>query len=495
MTNTAAERGYWGGRPFSAPRLIQAGMGVRISGAKLANVTARLGAVGVVSSVGLRHIVGEEVRRGDPEAIAIAQTFPLPRYVEDLMAFAPGGRMHKTPLPMDCPNPAKAELPRRLSAICAYIEVMRAKQGHRGMVGINVMWKCALTVLPSLYGAMLAGVDALLCGAGVPMDLPDIVARMEHGEDMDYVPLHGTETSARLKISDDQSMDLITRHRRPMLIPILSNYAFPKRIVDIWERQYGLAPDAFVLENHRAGGHNAPPRNRKEFGEADELTGYFYKVRDLGIPVYVAGSGSTHEEMEAWINEGAYGLQVGSRFALCTDSGMSPDLREQVVDYNRELMTDVRTANRLSSTGYPFKYVPLAGTLSDRDVYEKRKRICDHGYLQHSLFTPQEDGTVKETYICPAMPEAQFAKLGGKVEDTPGIMCLCNALLATAGLAKPGEPPLVTLGESGKNITEILTARQVMEDILSPEYVAAMEERLVEPTAVSPLRPVCLATK
>ena len=106
------------------PRLIQAGMGVRISSAKLANTTSRLGAIGVVSSVGLRHIIVEEVRAGNLEAIEIARTFPVRQYVDDLLAFAPGGQKNRKAISMDHPDPTKSELPKRLSAIAAYIEVV-----------------------------------------------------------------------------------------------------------------------------------------------------------------------------------------------------------------------------------------------------------------------------------------------------------------------------------------------------------------------------------
>src|ERR1051326_5770378 len=104
------------------PRLIQAGMGAHISSARLANATSRLGALGVVSGIGLRDIVAEEIRAGDPVALELANSFPLPRYVEELMAYAPGGPRHRKPAPMDVPDPRRAALPRRLSAICAYVE-------------------------------------------------------------------------------------------------------------------------------------------------------------------------------------------------------------------------------------------------------------------------------------------------------------------------------------------------------------------------------------
>lgn len=471
-----------------APRLIQAGMGVRISSAYLARSTARLGALGVISSVGLRHIVAEEIRAGDQEAIEIARTFPIKRYVDELLEFAPGGPKHGCAVPMDHPNPTKGELPKRLSAICAYVEVMRAKLGHRGVVGINVMWKCSLTVLPSIYGAMLAGIDYLLCGAGVPMELPEIVRRIRAGEDMEYLPLHGTDTNVRFNISEDASTAHVSRFAAPKLIPILSNFAFPKRILDIWSREHNTRPDAFVLENHRAGGHNAPPRNKVSFSEPDEITSYFRKVVDLGVPVYIAGSGSSHDDLLGWMDAGAYGLQVGSRFALCDESGMRRDLKDAVIAHNASEDGAVLTSNRLSSTGYPFKFVPLPGTLSDNDVYQARERVCNHGYLQSSHFDTLDDGSVKETYICTAMPEKQYVSLGGVAEDTANRVCLCNALLATAGLSKTNEPALVTLGENGLSVTTRQSARDVIEDIMSPEYVDVMERRLA-------LDPVCLGSE
>jgi NAD(P)H-dependent flavin oxidoreductase YrpB (nitropropane dioxygenase family) len=464
------------------PRLIQAGMGIRVSGWALANATARLGALGVVSSVGLRHIVIDEIEAGDEDAIALARTFPLQDYVDELLAYAPGGPKHGSPVPLDSPDPKKGTLPKRLSVICAYIEVMRAKRGHGGRVGINVMWKCALTALPSIYGAMLAGVDALLCGAGVPMELPDIIARIQRGEDLSYSPLHGTGTNAALAIAGDGSAELLRESEPPKLIPILSNFAFPKRIIDIWSREYGGArPFAFVLEHHEAGGHNAPPRNKVSFAEADEIDSYFDKVRDLGVPVYVAGAGDRRADFVRWTERGAYGLQVGSRFALCDESGMRRDLKDAVITRNASGEGAVQTSDRMSSTGYPFKYAPIDGTLSDPGVYAGRKRICNRGYLLQSHIETTAAGGTRETYICSAMPEKQYARLGGNPDELPGRICLCNCLISTVGLLNEHEPALVTLGAHGLDVVERATARQVIEDILTPEAVSIIENRLVEP--------------
>ncbi len=464
------------------PRLIQAGMGVQVSCARLANATARLGALGVVSGVGLRHIVVEQVRAGDEIAISLAQTFPIKRYVEDLLSYARGGsRFHLEP-PMDLPDPVRGALARRLSVIGAYVEVLRAKSGHRGRVGVNVMWKCALTVLPTIYGAMLGGVDALLCGAGVPMELPDIVTNLRAGNAVEYEALTGTGTHVLLEAPGDEGAALLARHPAPHMIPILSNFAFPKRILDIWNRDMeGARPFAFVLENHRAGGHNAPPRNRVSFGDPDEIDAYFDKVLAMGVPVYVAGAldeGGSRNDYLRWLARGAYGVQIGSRFALCRESGMRDDLKQQVVDRNHTKETTVLTDNVLSPTGYPFKVVPLEGTLADPTVYEARKRICNRAYLVTSTWDTRPDGTRRERYICPAMPEKQYRTLGGDVADLTGRVCLCNALLSTAGLYTDVEPPIITLGESGTHADKMLSAREIVEDILTPEVVAEQEKAL-----------------
>lgn len=468
------------------PRLIQAGMGIHISSAKLANSTARLGALGVVSGAALRHIVLEDIRANDEETIAITQQFPITHFVEEALSFMPGGRKHNRPVPVDTPEPRYSALPRRLSAVAAFVEVMRARRGHRGKVGINIMWKCPLTVLPSIYGAMLAGVDALLCGAGVPMELPDIVAKIRAGINMEYLPLTGTETHARMDIADDDSGAFLQQFKVPKMIPILSNFAFAKRLLDTWEKKYSASPFAFVLENHAAGGHNAPPRNKSTFSEQDDIETYFEKVLALGIPVYAAGNfdgGGTREEFESWIAKGAYGLQIGSRFALCEESGMRDDLRQQILQKNQQKALEIKTDMVASPTGYPIKIAQLPGTISDEAIHQARKRVCNKKYLVRSHFQEQPDGSRKETYICAAMSPEEYSRLGGDPAETEGKVCLCNGLLSTAGYYQDVENAVVTLGIHGREITQSLRARDIVEEILTPGYVAEMETNLAEEKA------------
>ena len=465
------------------PRLIQAGMGIHVSSAKLANCTSRLGALGVVSGAALRHVILEDIRANDEETISITKQFPIAHYIEEALSFMPGGKKHNRPVPVDTPEPRYSAYPRRLSAVAAYVEVMRAKRGHGGKVGINVMWKCPLTVLPTIYGAMLAGVDALLCGAGVPMELPDIVAKIRAGMNMEYLPLTGTETHARMDIADDNSSAFLQSLDAPRMIPILSNFAFAKRLLDTWEKKYHALPFAFVLENHAAGGHNAPPRNKSTFDKQDNLETYFDKVVKLGIPVYAAGNfkdGGTRQEFERWTSKGAYGLQIGSRFALCEESGMREDLRNQIIEKNRQESLEVKTDMKASPTGYPIKIAQLPGTISEEAIYKARKRLCNKKYLVRSHFKEMPDGSKKETYICSAMSAEEYGRLGGDPAETEGKVCLCNGLLSTAGYYQDVEDAVVTLGTHGKEIKKSVSARDIVEEFLTPEYVAHMEAMLVE---------------
>ena len=132
----------------------------------------------------------------------------------------------------------------------------------------------------------------------------------------------------------------------------------------------------------------------------------------------------------------------------------------------------------MSPTGYPIKYLPLEGTTADPEIYAARTRICNRGYLLQSHLEEQADGTTKETYICPAMPPEQYARLGGDAGETEGRVCLCNGLLSTAGYYDDIEAPVVTMGVSGKNIHRRETAREIVEEILTPAYVAQREKEL-----------------
>jgi nitronate monooxygenase len=103
----------------------------------------------------------------------------------------------------------------------------------------------------------------------------------------------------------------------------------------------------------------------------------------------------------------------------------------------------------------------LEGTLSESEVYDARPRICDLGFLREAFRSA--DGTIG--YRCPAQPVTVYVSKGGKLEDTVGRKCLCNALVANIGQpqvrsGKHVEQALITSGDDLKFIAQFLPADQ-----------------------------------
>jgi NAD(P)H-dependent flavin oxidoreductase YrpB (nitropropane dioxygenase family) len=218
-------------------------------------------------------------------------------------------------------------------------------------------------------------------------------------------------------------------------------------------RDEHIRPDGFVVEGPQAGGHNAPPRGRLTldelgqpvFGPRDDAD--FAKVAALGLPFWLAGSYGTPEQLTSACAAGAAGVQVGTLFALCEESGLAPDLRAGLMSRLRDGTLEVRTDAAASPTGFPFKVAQVPGTLSDLETRAARARLCDLGYLRTPYL--REGGAVG--YRCPAEPVHTYLRKGGTLEETAGRACLCNALTANVDLGQTrpdgyAEEPLLTLG-------------------------------------------------
>jgi nitronate monooxygenase len=225
--------------------------------------------------------------------------------------------------------------------------------------------------------------------------------------------------------------------------------------------------NGFVIEMPTAGGHNAPPRvmdynERGEpiYGEKDAID--LEKFRKLELPFWLAGGYGNAEKLHEAISEGAQGIQVGTAFAYCDESGLAPELRQRIIGQVLEDDVDVYTSATASPTGFPFKVVQTPGTVSDVDIYDARERICDVGFLRQLY----QDENGKVGYRCPAEPIDQYVKKGGNAEDTVGRMCLCNQLGSAAGFSqykKNGmmEPAVVTSGDDLPNIKQFIPEGQI----------------------------------
>jgi NAD(P)H-dependent flavin oxidoreductase YrpB (nitropropane dioxygenase family) len=247
--------------------------------------------------------------------------------------------------------------------------------------------------------------------------------------------------------------------KRPFFLGIVASATLAITLA----RKSNGAVDGFVVEGETAGGHNAPPRGAMQLSAAGEpIYGPrdvpdLEKIRELGLPFWLAGSYGTPEKFIEARALGAAGIQVGTAFAFCEESGIRPDLKRRIMQLSREGRAGVFTDPLASPTGFPFKVVQLAGTFSDAAVSACRTRICDLGYLRHVY--RKTDGTIG--YRCPAEPVEDYVRKGGAAGETDGRQCVCNGLTGTIGLAqvRPGgevELPLITAGNEVANIANIL---------------------------------------
>jgi NAD(P)H-dependent flavin oxidoreductase YrpB (nitropropane dioxygenase family) len=173
-------------------------------------------------------------------------------------------------------------------------------------------------------------------------------------------------------------------------------------------------------------------------------------------------------------------VQVGTAFAFCEESGLVPELKREITEQVVEGTVEVRSDWRASPTGFPFRIVQVKGTLSDETVYEDRRRVCDLGALRVPYKT--ESGSIG--YRCPAEPLRAYSDIkGGRAANTEGRVCLCNGLLATAGLpqyrAKTDyeEPAVVTAGSDFGGVRDLMDRVSPGESFYSAEDVIAYLSR------------------
>ncbi|WP_262403528.1 hypothetical protein [Actinomadura sp. CNU-125] len=259
------------GSPLSEPpRIVQGGMGAGVSGWRLARAVARTGQLGVVSGVALDALLARGLQAGDEGGHlrrALAR-FPLRDAAERILRryFVPGGiepgeRFRPVPKLGLIPNRTRDEL----TVAGNFAEVWLAKEGHDGPVGINYLEKIQLATPAAVYGAMLAGVDDVLMGAGIPSEIPALLDALAAG-----VPGRLTVTVAGAAEGRELTFDPAALGGpaadvpRPRFLAIVSS---PVLAVYL-HRTPATRPDGFVLETPVAGGHSAPPRGRRTWTTA-----------------------------------------------------------------------------------------------------------------------------------------------------------------------------------------------------------------------------------
>ena len=340
-----------------------------------------------------------------------------------------------------------------------------AKEGHKNPISINFLEKVAMPHLYAVTGAMLAGVDFITVGAGLPFQFPKVMEDILKRETAEYaIPVDGKNIKSwTMKFNPEVFFGAkLPPMQKPKFLPIISSNLLADLMIKMVgaENIYG-----FVVELDSAGGHNAPKKRPIDYA----------KLSKLGIPFWVGGATASPEMLKWALSVGAKGVQAGSIFALSEDSHLDPNLRKKIrrIGFNRFRLDScldfiknqiwipnfiksfaslvlvkcykilkVKTDAIISPTTFLFEVACLKDTLSEENIYNGRKRVCNVGGLVTLYEKP--DGEIG--YRCLAEPEESFLSKGGNLKDTVGRGCLCNGLFTTCGLGDPIEPPIVTLG-------------------------------------------------
>ena len=270
--------------------IVQGGMGVGISAHRLAGSVARVGAVGTLSSVDLR------------------------RHHPDLMAQTAKSR--------------DKALINRVNLVALDREVRAALEiaGGNGLIAVNVM-RAVSEYAPSVRQSCESGAGAIVVGAGLPLDLPDLTAA----------------------------------YPDVALIPILSDSRGIAIVLKKWLRKSRL-PDAIVIEHPLyAGGHLGAAKiadlNDPRFDFPRVLEETFTVFRELGIereqvPLIPAGGIATPSQVQELFALGASAVQVGTPFAVTEESDAHPNFKRVLADAKPE---DIVTF--MSAAGLPARAV------------------------------------------------------------------------------------------------------------------------------------------
>jgi nitronate monooxygenase len=342
--------------------IIQGGMGVGVSLYPLAKAVAQEGGLGIVSSACLDRLVSK-----------------------------------RTGKKFD-------------SYEAAYEEVSLSKVAG-GFVGINIMAALGRDYNKSVTGALDAGADAIISGAGLPLNLPAI----QPPKDTALIPI----------VSSARALDIICKK---------------------WEK-LGYRPDAVVLEGPLAGGHLGFRMDQVDL-ESNLLETLLPQVKDRAVkcgdfPVIVAGGIYSHEDIVKFMSLGADGVQMGTRFLATEESSATDAYKQAVVSAKQE---DIVVAHRPGSPcGLPFRVIKQS-PMYQSSLKRLRTPKCDKGYV---LLKDSEGAFT----ICPAK------------DDNENYFCICNGLLSSSGYNSDKEEGLYTVGTNAARVDRIVSVKTLMKEL------------------------------
>ncbi len=279
--------------------------------------------------------------------------------------------------------------------------------GGNGMVGANFM-AMMHTYRASVAGAIAGGVKVVFVGAGIPTDLPLITA--------------GAKDVA--------------------LVPIVSSAGVLRVICRAWQRRYNRLPDAVVLEGPLAGGHlgyKAEDIENPEFSLENLFPQVLAVAQKFGnFPVIVAGGIWDRADICRWLEAGAAGVQMGTRFLATVESGASVTFKQAVVEVTcDDIMVASNPGCPESPSGMPFRIIRNSPGFQEA-LKRDRKPVCRFGYMLHNG-------------VCRALDESGDA------------FCICDGLLGAIDQnPHSNELPLFTVGANAFRVKKILSVRKLI---------------------------------
>ena len=292
----------------------------------------------------------------------------------------------------------------------AYEEVSQSKV-KGGFIGINIMAALVRDYNNSVKGSLDAGADVIISGAGLPLNLPAI----QPPKDTALIPI----------VSSARALDIICKK---------------------WGK-LGYRPDAVVLEGPLAGGHLGFRIDQVDL-ETNRLENLLPQVKDLAMqsgdfPVIVAGGIYSHNDIIKFINMGADGVQMGTRFLATEESSATESYKQAVI---KATENDIIVAHRPGSPcGLPFRVIkqsPMYVSALER----LRAPKCDKGYV---LLKDAEGNFT----VCPAK------------ESNEHHFCICNGLLSSGGYNPDKEEALYTVGTTASRVDRIVSVKTLMQEL------------------------------
>lgn len=267
-------------------------------------------------------------------------------------------------------------------------EIKKARRIARdGILGVNIM-VATRKYEEYVKAAVAAGIDLIISGAGLPMDLPKLVG------------------AARTKLA-----------------PIVSSVKSAQVIMKYWWKKYSRLPDMIVIEGPLAGGHLGFHREQLDDIEGlhydEEVKAIIEKVNETAaehetsIPVVMAGGVYTRGDMDHYLDMGASGVQMATRFVTTYECDADPAYKQSYIDAKKEDIVIVQ-----SPVGMP-----------GRAILNPFMRRAKEGQIPHGkchLCISTCKGA--DTPYC--ITDALVNAVKGKVDDAL-LFCGANAYRAT----------------------------------------------------------------